>query len=83
MIRVKNQNRKQVIDLDGSDGNAYVLMGIARSVLRKGGSNEYCELVLKEMQSSDYNNLVKTFDKYLGEYFTLETSNEELLEAIA
>ena len=33
MIRVKNQNRKQVIDLDGSDGNAYVLMGIARSCL--------------------------------------------------
>ena len=83
MIRVKNQNRKQVIDLDGSDGNAFVLMGIARSVLRKGGSNTYCELVLKEMQSSDYNNLVKTFDKYLGEYFTLETSNEKLLEAIA
>ena len=79
MIRVKNQSRKQVIDLDGPDGNAFVLLGIARGVLRKGGSNEYCELVLKEMQSSDYNNLVKTFDKYLGEYFTLETSNKELL----
>ena len=58
-------------------------MGTARSVLRKGGENDLSEMVLKEMQSSDYTNLVKTFDKYLGSYFTLETSNEDLLEALS
>ena len=83
MIREKSKQYKQVIDLDGPDGNAFVLRGTARSVLRKGGENDFSEMVLKEMQSSDYTNLVKTFDKYLGSYFTLETSNEELLEALS
>ena len=35
MIREKSKQYKQVIDLDGPDGNAFVLMGTARSVLRK------------------------------------------------
>ena len=83
MIREKSKQYKQVIDLDGPDGNAFVLMGTARSVLRKGVENDFSEMVLKEMQSSDYTNLVKTFDKYLGSYFTLETSNEDLLEALS
>jgi len=32
------------------------------------------------MKSGDYTNLVRTFDKYFGEFVILETTNEELLE---
>ena len=33
------------------------------------------------MKSSDYINLLKVFDKYFGDYVTLQTSNAEYLDA--
>ena len=39
------------------------------------------EAILNNMRSGDYTNLVKTFDKYFGEYVILETRDEELLDA--
>ena len=38
------------------------------------------EAILNNMRSGDYTNLVKTFDKYFGEYVILETRDTELLE---
>ena len=38
------------------------------------------DIHLNLMMDGDYTNLVRTFDKYFGEFVILETTNEELLE---
>jgi hypothetical protein len=57
MIREKAIPHDIVIDLDGPDGNAFVLLGTAT-----------------DMQSSDYDNLLKVFDKHFGDFVILEKS---------
>ena len=78
MIRRKKE-RKPVINLDGPDGNAFALMAYAK---RFAKDMRYVsdEAILNLMMDGDYTNLVRTFDKYFGEYVILETRNEELLE---
>lgn len=81
MIRPR-QSREIVIDLDGPKGNAFELMGIAKGLaFRYGLPSWQIDDVITEMMSGDYNNLVKTFDKYFGSVVALETTNEELLDA--
>tara|TARA_B100000214_G_scaffold374102_1_gene355986 strand:- start:1041 stop:1319 length:279 start_codon:yes stop_codon:yes gene_type:complete len=71
-----------IIDIDGPEGNAFVLMGYASSTMRKSRfAEETKESVLNEMQSGDYINLLKVFDRYFGSVFTLQTSNPEYLDA--
>ena len=85
MIRQKQNSDKMIIDLDGPDGNAYNLLGVANNLMRKGfGNNTFNiqylykgkekDYVLKEMTSGDYNNLVKVFDKHFGDMVILEYS---------
>ena len=78
MIRQKQKSDKIIIDLDGPEGNAYNLIGVANNLMRKGfGRNAYdrnIAEVLKEMTSGDYNNLVKVFDKHFGDMVILEYS---------
>ena len=78
MIRRKTE-RKPVINLDGPDGNAFALMAYAKRFAKDMGYVSD-EAILNNMRSGDYTNLVRTFDKYFGEYVILETRNEELLE---
>jgi len=78
MIRCKTE-RKPVINLDGPDGNAFALMAYAKRFAKDMGYVSD-EAILNNMRSGDYTNLVRTFDKYFGEYVILETRNEELLE---
>ena len=78
MIRRKKE-RKPVINLDGPDGNAFALMAYAKRFAEDMGYVSD-EAILNNMRSGDYTNLVKTFDKYFGEYVILETRDEELLE---
>ena len=78
MIKQKQNLDKIIIDLDGPDGNAYNLIGVANNLMRKGfGRNalgrDIAE-VLNEMTSGDYNNLVRVFDKYFGDMVILEYS---------
>ena len=77
MIRI-TRGEKNVIDLDGPDGNAISLMARVSRLCRDVGYGEP-DTILNEMRSGDYTNLVKTFDKYFGEYVVLETDNEDLL----
>ena len=79
MIRWRNDVDKMVINLDGPDGNAFSLMAYARRFAKDMGYASD-EAILNNMRSGDYTNLVKTFDKYFGEYVILETRDEELLE---
>ena len=79
MIR-PTKNREFVINLDGPDGNAFALMAYAKRFAKDMGYASD-EVILNNMKSGDYTNLVKTFDKYFGEYVILETRDEELLNA--
>ncbi len=78
MIRRKKE-RKPVINLDGPDGNAFALMAYAKRFAKDMGYVSD-EAILNLMMDGDYTNLVRTFDKYFGEFVILETTNEELLE---
>ena len=66
----------RIIDLDGPDGNAFALLGIAKGWAEQLGL-EY-KPIQTEMMSGDYNNLCKTFQKYFGRIATLETTNDDL-----
>ena len=79
MIR-PTKNREFVINLDGPDGNAFALMAYASRFAKDMGYVSD-EAILNNMRSGDYTNLVRTFDKYFGEFVILETTNEELLNA--
>ena len=79
MIRRKTE-RKPVINLDGPDGNAFALMAYAKRFAKDMGYVSD-EAILNLMMDGDYTNLVRTFDKYFGEFVILETTNEELLNA--
>ena len=78
MIRKKQKLDKMIIDLDGPEGNAYNLIGVANNLMRKGfGRNALgrdISEVLNEMTSGDYKNLVRVFDKYFGDMVILEYS---------
>jgi len=71
MIRKKQPSKsKPVIDLTGPDGNAFVLLGIARDYARQ--LNLDPKPITEEMMSGDYENLLQVFDKNFGKYVILE-----------
>ena len=72
MIRKKivNKQRPVIIDLTGPDGNAYVLLGYAKSYSKQLGLDY--DKIRDEMTSSDYENLIQVFDKYFGSFVILE-----------
>ena len=69
MIRKKRAKEELTIDLTGPNGNAYFLRGTASKVAKQIGLDE--SAILEEMKAGDYENLVKVFDKYFGNIFTL------------
>jgi hypothetical protein len=73
MIRKKQKNSGRiVIDLTGPQGNAFYLISVVQSTYDRAGVPKLGESIIKEMQSGDYENLLKTFDLYLGDHFILE-----------
>ena len=67
----KKQGRrgKKEIDLTGSEGNAFVLLGYAKGYAKQLGLDYTA--IQKEMTSGDYENLITVFDKHFGEYVDL------------
>lgn len=60
------------IDLTGPQGNAFYLLALVNQYGKQlEWEVEKIEQVKKEMQTSDFNNLVNVFDKNFGEYVTL------------
>jgi hypothetical protein len=57
------------IDLTGPDGNAFNLIGIASNLAKQLDLDK--KKIREEMMSGDYENLLKVFDKYFGEFVTL------------
>ena len=81
-VVAKGRQGTTVIDIDGSQGNAFVLLGYANQTMKKSGfDKEMTDRILNEMKSSDYINLLRTFEKYFGSVYTLQTSNPEYLDA--
>ncbi len=73
MIRNKKQPSEIILDLTGPDGNAFALMGHAMNFGKQLGFSKLAiDGIIEEMQLSDYEHLVQTFDKYFGDYIVLE-----------
>jgi len=75
MIREKTIPHDIVIDLDGPDGNAFALMGTATRLAKQLCFDDWeIYTMIEDMQSSDYDNLLKVFDKHFGDFVILEKS---------
>ena len=63
------------IDLRGPSGNAFAILGVAKQLtnqLAEVDPDKYnWEKIQAEMTSGEYNNLVRTFDSYFGDYVTI------------
>ena len=77
MMKLK-ENKVMTIDLDGTNGNAFYLLGTAQQLAKQCGLDDV--MITEEMQSGDYMNLVKTMDKYFP-FVVFETNNPEYMEA--
>jgi hypothetical protein len=70
MIKYKKLKTGPVeIDLNGPDGNAFVLIGIAGNLAKQLYLDK--KKIQSEMMAGDYENLIKVFDKHFGEFVTL------------
>lgn len=69
MIKQKKKKNVMEIDLTGSNGNAFYLLGTAGSLAKQLGLDS--NSIRTEMMSGDYEHLVKTFDKHFGSFVTL------------
>ena len=56
--------RKREIDLNGTQGNAYFLMGTAQRLGKQLDLD--VDSIIEDMKSSDYEHLIKVFDKHFG-----------------
>lgn len=65
----EKQEQRPELDLTGPDGNAFALLGYAQRWGTQLGLDT--DAILAEMQSGDYEHLVKTFDRHFGDYVTL------------
>ncbi len=70
-ILTKDKFRKRVIDLNGPEGNAFYLLGLASKLAKQVGI-EYDGFIIDDMKSGDYEHLIKTFDHYFGDVIDLE-----------
>ena len=57
------------IDLTGPQGNAYYLLGTAKNLAKQLDLNGL--VIMEDMKSGDYENLVKVFDNHFGNIVTL------------
>ena len=66
---IKYKSTKLEIDLTGPDGNAFALMGSAKTLARQLGIDS--KPIIEDMMSGDYENLLEVFDKNFGSFVTL------------
>ena len=61
-----------VIDINGPQGNANFILGLAKKLSDEQGKN--WNQIKKEMESGDYRNLLQTFDGYFGDQVELKNA---------
>ena len=69
MITSKKPSTKIEIDLTGPQGNAFVILGIARDLAIQLDLD--WNYIYEEMTSSDYENLIQVFDHYFGDFVVM------------
>ena len=69
--RKEIKHRPIEINLNGPEGNAFVLLGYAARLGKQIYGYDRTEEILEEMRLSTYELLLLTFDKYFGEIVTL------------
>tara|TARA_R100001463_G_C3501182_1_gene219062 strand:- start:201 stop:416 length:216 start_codon:yes stop_codon:yes gene_type:complete len=70
MIRKKQPKEEIVIDLTGPDGNAFALMAYADRFAKQLDLDSVT--IKAEMMNGDYENLIKVFDEWFGDFVILE-----------
>ena len=80
MIKRKDGYHRTVIDLDGSYGNVFVLLSLAKSFCTKFGWDYDKFDAEVKFFSNSYEDVVGLFDSWFGDYCDLETSQEYLLK---
>ena len=70
----------RVIDLHGSQGNAFALMAIAEDFLRQMGRRDEFRAMRTEMMSGDYDNLIRIFEENFGDYVDLVNKPGEVFD---
>ena len=70
MIKAKNEMpvSERIIDLTGPDGNAFALLGIAKSWTKQLGLD--WNTLQAEMTSGDYEKLLSVMDREFGDFVT-------------
>ena len=58
-------NDEIIINLNGPDGNAFVLLGIAKDLAHKNKFN--WDSMYTEMTKSDYEHLIQVMENYFGD----------------
>jgi hypothetical protein len=70
MITNKRPVKEKIeIDLQGPDGNAFTLLGIARDLAIQLDLD--WNYIHNEMTSSDYENLIQVMDHYFGDFIVM------------
>jgi len=69
MIKKKVNKGVIEVDLTGSQGNAFYLMGLASQLSKKMGLDK--DEIIAEMRSGNYENLIKVFDRHFGNLVVL------------
>jgi hypothetical protein len=73
MIKSKEKQSFGIeIDLTGPEGNAFFLLGAASKLGRQLGlDSDEIGVILRNMRSGDYENLINVFDANFGHFVTL------------
>jgi len=74
MIKSRDEleHKKIEIDLNGSEGNAWYLLGLAGSLGKQLNMSDFRNKCIQdEMMLSNYEMLIQTFDKWFGNYVIL------------
>lgn len=61
--------KKLEIDLTGPDGNAFMLIGIAKKLARQLDLDP--DLIADEMMMGDYEDLLATMEHYFGDFIIM------------
>lgn len=70
--RKEIENKKIEIDLNSPEGNAFNLIGMAGSLGKQLGMDNFrIKCIQDEMMLSTYDMLIETFDKWFGDYVIL------------
>jgi hypothetical protein len=72
-MTIKNKSNKKPgkieIDLTGSDGNAFVLMGMVQQWCKQMDIDS--KPIIDDMMSDDYEHLLSVIEKHFGDYIIM------------